>query len=236
MKTTGFMNKTFRLLKRLLKTLIGKDVFVLPEVKVNYEFVGSTYGGWAIDTSFLKSESIIYSFGVGEDTTFDISLILRFDARVYAFDPTPKTIEWVKSQNRLKNFIFTPLGISTFDGDEKFNLPVNSDYVSLSTMSRNDSEKTMTLPVNKLSTLMTKFGHEKIDVLKMDIEGSEYSVIEQLFEGNIRPKQILVEFHHRFKNIGIKKTKSALILFKKMGYKLFFVSNNGEEYSFVLQV
>jgi len=39
----------------------------------------------------------------------------------------------------------------------------------------------------------------------MDIEGAEYEVIDDLIASGIRPKQILVEFHHRFKNVGVKK-------------------------------
>ena len=82
---------------------------------------------------------------------------------------------------------------------------------------------------------MTELNHTYIDLLKMDIEGSEYSVINDILASNVRPKQMLVEFHHRFQNIGINETKKALEIMKKMGYKLFFVSQSGEEFSFILE-
>jgi len=47
------------------------------------------------------------------------------------------------------------------------------------------------------------------------------------------PTQILAEFHHRFPNVGIKKTRKAIEDLKKMGYGLFSVSTTGEELSFL---
>ena len=43
--------------------------------------------------------------------------------------------------------------------------------------------------------------------MKMDIEGAEYDVINNLIETSVRPKQILVEFHHRFEGVELYKTK-----------------------------
>jgi FkbM family methyltransferase len=202
---------------------------------MDFEFIGSDYGGWAIDTSRINSESVIYSFGVGEDVTFDLALIFRFGVKVHAFDPTPRAGAWVTKMGFPKKFIFRSVGLSTIDGTEEFLFPSDPSHVSLSSViERGDPTNKVNLPVKKLSSFMVEFGHEKIDVLKMDIEGSEYSVIEQLSMEDIRPKQILVEFHHRFDNIGVRKTKMALSSLRKMGYKIFSVSNTGEEYSLIL--
>ncbi len=77
--------------------------------------------------------------------------------------------------------------------------------------------------------------HSKIDLLKMDIEGAEYSVLKDMESVNIRPKQLLIEFHHRFPNVGIGETKKAIRIVKRMGYGLFSVSSSGEEYSFIFK-
>jgi len=82
---------------------------------------------------------------------------------------------------------------------------------------------------------MQELGHSHIDILKMDIEGAEYDVIEDIRLSNIRPKQLLVEFHHRFPNIGISKSKQAISNLRKMGYQLFSISTSGEEFSFILR-
>jgi len=45
-------------------------------------------------------------------------------------------------------------------------------------------------------------------------------------------KQLLVEFHHRWPQIGIEKTKRAIQALNAAGYRIFSVSPSGEEYSF----
>ena len=80
---------------------------------------------------------------------------------------------------------------------------------------------------------MRDLGHSKIDVLKMDIEGSEYAVIEDMQRAGIYPTQILIEFHHRFPGVGVQKTKKAVSSLRKRGYCLFSISNTGEDFCFV---
>lgn len=48
-----------------------------------------------------------------------------------------------------------------------------------------------------LTTVMGELGHNHIDLLKLDIEGSEYSLLESMLgkENPILPTQVLVEFH-----------------------------------------
>ena len=76
-------------------------------------------------------------------------------------------------------------------------------------------------------------GHAHLDIIKMDIEGAEYEVISDIYESEIRPEQILVEFHHRFPGVGIIKTSEALDILKAMGYQQFSVSPTKEEYCFI---
>ena len=86
--------------------------------------------------------------------------------------------------------------------------------------------------MKQLSTIMNELGHTDINLLKMDIEGSEYEVIRSLESSSIRPKQLLVEFHHRFPEIGPSKTLSAIQELREIGYQLFSVSDSGEEFGF----
>ena len=93
--------------------------------------------------------------------------------------------------------------------------------------------KVIEVQLYRLKTIMEMLGHEKIDILKMDIEGAEYDVIKDIFCSNIEIGQILVEFHHFFGNVGIEKTMDAITLLNENGFKLFDVSWTGREYSFI---
>jgi hypothetical protein len=88
--------------------------------------------------------------------------------------------------------------------------------------------------VRRLGTLAAMLGQSRVDLLKMDIEGAEYGVIDDLALQPLLPRQLLVEFHHRFPSIGIGRTRAAVATLRSLGYRLFHVSPNGEEYAFLL--
>jgi len=46
-------------------------------------------------------------------------------------------------------------------------------------------------------------------------------------------QQLLVEFHHRWAQIGVEKTRQAIRDLNAAGYRIFDVSPSGEEYGFV---
>ena len=70
----------------------------------------------------------------------------------------------------------------------------------------NPTNDAIELKVRKLKTIMDKFGDTRLDVLKLDIEGSEYGVIDDIIAEEIDVKQILVEIHHENKmNMYVEK-------------------------------
>ena len=231
------MRKILRKIKRIIKSLLGKDFFSKEQIKIDKVTHGGDYGGWDIYEKDLNSESIVYSFGVGEDASFDTSIIDRFKLTVFAFDPTPNSIAWVRSQGFSKKFKLYEYGLADFNGFICFNPPSNPNHVSHTILDRKETnDDSIEVEVKKLRTIMEELEHEKIDLLKMDIEGAEYQVIEDLVNSDIRPKQLLIEFHHRFPSVGIEKSKSAIKKLNKLGYLIFSVSDSGEEYSFIYNV
>jgi len=71
-----------------------------------------------------------------------------------------------------------------------------------------------------------------IDLLKMDIEGAEYSAIEDILSSHTPVRQLLVEFHHSWPSIGVQRTQATLKLLRVNGYRVFDVSPSGSEISF----
>lgn len=198
------------------------------------ERFGSQYGGWTICTGALDRGSIVYSFGVGEDLSFDLSLIDRYGLQIYAFDPTPRSIAWVRAQVLPPNLHFFEYGIAGYDGTASFFPPEKAEHVSHTILKRpHNTGCPIQVPVRRLSTIMQELGHTQLCILKMDIEGAEYAVIEDMLKSNIRPFQILVEFHHRFEPIGIRKTLSMIRRLNRQGYRIFSISQNHEEFSFI---
>jgi len=227
------MGRLLGKMKLLAKVAMGTEFLVQPDIDCATERFGSEYGGWEIITSDIDSDSIVYSFGVGEDASFDVGLIEKFDLTVFAFDPTPRSIEWAATQSLPQSFVMHPFGIASFDGDVQFNPPDNPEFVSHTLLDRPSTERqAISVPVKRLSTILKELGHDRIDILKMDIEGAEYDVVEDMKQNDIRPNQILIEFHHRFQNVGVEKSRNAIQQIKSMGYELFAVSSSNEEFCF----
>lgn len=219
-------------IKRLVKTALGRDLFVRPEIDLPTEFHGTEYGGWAILRDSLASSSIVYSFGVGEDITFDEALIEKYGCVVLAFDPTPKSLRWVAEQKLDPRFKIEPFGLHDKDDVLEFFEPEQDKHVSFSAHTPGRG-KSLRCEVRRLSTLLKERGHNRVDLLKMDIEGSEYGVIESILADGIEVDQLLIEFHHRMIPDGVQKTKRALSMLAGGGYRLYAVSSRGEEFSFV---
>jgi len=82
--------------------------------------------------------------------------------------------------------------------------------------------------------MMEKLGHERIDLLKIDVEGAEYGILDSLNDVAELPAQLLVEFHHRFPGIGKQRTVDCIDNLRKLGYRIFSVSETGREVGFLL--
>ena len=211
--------------------ITGKAPNTELQIKLDTERHGSDYGGWNIIKDSVDSNSIIYSFGIGTDISFDISLINKYDVEVYAFDPTPEVKVWLEEQKLPIKFRYHELALADINGFLKFYFPENPNYISHSLVKRND--KYIEVPCEKLSSIMNRLGHKKIDVLKIDIEGSEFNVLKNILQENINIKQILVEFHHFFDDFSGKDTENMVSEMNNRGYKIFYISSSGYEYSFL---
>ncbi|MGI9175523.1 MAG: FkbM family methyltransferase [Rhodothermales bacterium] len=230
----SMLRDTGRRVKRVLRFLRGQDLLQGAQVRRRTERHGSDYGGWAVVPEKLSEKSVVYAFGVGTDVSFDLSLIRRYGLTVHAFDPTPRSVAWIEGQELPERFVFHGLGVAGYDGAATFHAPAHPDYVSYTALSRSGADvAAVEAPVRRLGTLMGELGHTHIDLLKMDIEGSEYEVIEDLLRERLDVRQLLVEFHHRFEAVDVRQTKEAIAALGQSGYRIFHVSPSGEEYAFI---
>ena len=221
-------------IKSSIKILLKKAFPFKVQTNVNNKWIGNNYGGFYIAPDFVTKDSIVYSFGIGEDITFDRELIALTGCQIHGFDPTPKSINWLKSANPPENFMFHEYGIDSKNGDVTFFLPENPEHVSGTAVQTNDVRtNSISVPMKNLETICNELGHNKIDVLKIDIEGSEYSVIPNILSSNIEIKQLLIEFHDRFFEDGFKKNSDTIKMLNDSGYQIFAVSDTLMEVSFI---
>jgi FkbM family methyltransferase len=205
------------------------------EMKLQYVKVGGSggehdYGAWVVPTGLLNQDSIVYSVGIGDDISFDRELISRFGCDVFAYDPVPVAVDYVRSSNIGQKFIFQPIGLSSKDGTDYFTAP-DSKEESFKKSANIEGEGAHGFPVRRLKTLMDMNNHAYIDLLKMDIEGFEYEVIDDMLASDVLPKCLLLEFHH-FQRKDPQSTRDAVEKLKKAGFSSFWISELGAEYGF----
>jgi FkbM family methyltransferase len=241
-KIKNFINaKRVNFLAGIRKRKISKSIdkekvrHLLPQMEMNHVWYGSNYGGFFIHPDSLNENSIVYSFGIGKDISFDLKCIKQHQCKVFGFDPTPKSIDWIASQNLGDSFVFYNYGISNESGEMDFFLPVNVNAVSGSLVNTKvvDQQRSIKVRMKSFADIANELGHTKIDVIKMDIEGSEYEVLESIISSKVEIGQILVEFHDRLFPENEEKSKQAVQLMNKFGYRIFAASDTFEEISFI---
>ncbi|WFB37526.1 FkbM family methyltransferase [Kiritimatiellota bacterium B12222] len=164
--------------------------------KIKTVRVGKWGGGaWRIPKTRLHKGLRVVSVGVGEESSFDEQLLGKWDAEVFAFDPTPKAAVHAASlMERFPLFYFEPLGLWDQDGEQLFYAPPDPTHVSHSLVGLRGETPSFTAQCLSWESLLTRCGGALPDVLKMDIEGAEYAVVKNILSSGRFPSVICLEF------------------------------------------
>lgn len=186
----------------------------------------SVYGNYVLASDRLDPDAIVYSFGIGQNITFDRAVSERFGCKVFAFDPTPLAIRYMADQPD-ENIVFTPAGLWTEDSVMQFSL-IRSDEGEIASGSITNihgfkNAETFSADVRCLKSIMEEHGHKTVDLLKLDIEGAGLPVIQQALEQGIFPRQIVAEFEVP---VGaglafLRELNELLVALKREGYDLY---------------
>ncbi len=156
--------------------------------------IGTDYGGWIVPTAVVGEGWTCYCGGVGEDVSFDLGMIGRFGCTIDAFDPTPRAIAFAADHAAAEpRFRFHPFGLWSEDAVLRFFAPRNPAHVSHSIVNLQRTSDYFEAPVRSLPSVMHELGDERIDLLKIDIEGAEHRVVASMLEAGIRPAVLCME-------------------------------------------
>ena len=213
------------------------------------ERLGTNYGGWYVPINMnLNEKSIVYSGGVGEDMSFDLLLQCKYNCHILLIDPTNKAIKHfneVKQYYRNKQVFtggiqndyysciqwlhpnfdklnYVNIGLWNKKEELKFYKQNNENYVSQSLVENMFGQKYDVVPVDSIKNIMEQHGHSHIDLLKLDIEGAEIEVVNQMLDDKIYPTYVLIEFDLLLKNKDTGNTTKQLIerMITRENYKI----------------
>ena len=151
----------------------------------------------------LQSPCIVYSFGSNNDFDFEDAIKnIAPHCKTYTFDP---------GGTHYENRVVRKLALSNFSGSD--NIFLKADHATATNVE-----------TTTLRDIMTILGHDHIDVLKLDIEGSEFRVIDELAKvGFPSISQILLEVHtgSAFGNYTTNDIDTLIEQLENNGFRLF---------------
>ena len=167
-----------------------------------------------IDT--CVAADVCYCAGVGKGISFEQGLAKIATKPIVVLDPTPTATPTI-ARTELGNLEFFAVGLAAHDGMVEFSVPQDPDEGSFSVP--REGLQRMSFECRSLSTIMRQKSDRAIDLLKMDIEGFEYDIIEQILAKQLPVRQLCVEFHDWLRPGQTLKTIWRL---HQSGYELIF--------------
>lgn len=196
-----------------------------------WERLGTKYGGWWVFAPAIGKDPLLIDCGLGRDISFPRTFLQRFGGSVIGVDPSPAAIEYCRShcpagmQLRQEAF-WTEAGrtLSFHLPRPLEQLPKGADGVSGSLLSSHSYAGKAALAVRTTSfeEILESAGRMECAVLKLDIEGAEYEVLDTLCAtGEIRRAgQVLIEFHHHCTDHPLQHTLEAAAKVAACGFGL----------------
>jgi FkbM family methyltransferase len=203
-------------------------LYRLLTIRCETERVGAD-AAWYIKKGTLDSQSFVISGGAGHDISFELQLAKKTGCQLILLDPSPTGRTTVRKFDLPPRMVFEPLALSDRHGAISMAQPLNSSEGSwrIDTIGEGDSMQSTTI-----NQLMERHGVEEVDLLKIDIEGFEYPVLQDALRRELPIKQICVEIHQGPEFGATRVDRWALILrLLRAGYRL--VHHEGWDHTFV---
>ncbi|MBY0533697.1 MAG: FkbM family methyltransferase [Rickettsiaceae bacterium] len=181
----------------------------------------------------LKESVIVIDAGCSYEADFSKYMIKNYSVTSFAVDPTLKHQNALKKLESILEPRFKYLQCALGPKDERVLFYESKTNESGSLLNRhvnvqNDEHISYYVDVYNLNTLRSKIGAEDIEILKLDLEGAEYQLIDSLRKEDIESyKQIFVEFHHHAIDMySFNDTIKCVDKMKSFGFENFTLDNH----------
>ena len=174
----------------------------------------------------LNKDSVVFDIG-GYIGDFSEKIFNKFGCNIYLFEPSSsfykKCLERFKEN---KNILCFNYGLGNLNGD----FVLSNDNEASSIKRKINTKKGETIKIKKISDIIEEQRINKIDLMKINIEGGEYELLSYLITENLISKinNIQVQFHNFIPNAE-KKREDIINLLKKThknDWSYYFVWEN----------
>ena len=139
----------------------------------------------------LDEKSLVFDVG-GYKGDFAMQIYNKYNCKIYIFEPVPEFNQYMKNRFfKLTNVELYNFGLSNSTRKEFI-----SKLADGSSIFTNSSEK-VEIQLKSIIDFMNEKKLNKVDLIKINIEGGEYDLLESLIEGNYIDKfnNLQIQFH-----------------------------------------
>jgi hypothetical protein len=220
-------------------------IFLKPKIISNLIRLGKNFdGGYIVSEGLIKKSDGLISFGYGNDSSLELDYIRMTNKQVYIYDYTFSIIELTKIL--LKYFRRFITFRKKFE-DVIYHYKILKNYFKLLQnkkifffRKKITRSKKKRIDVN-IEEIFNKFNFNNNLILKCDIEGSEYEIIEDLLLYKNKICMIIFEFHWIDKNKElflekIKKIQDHFSIIHIHGNNHFNFLEDGSNIPIILEI
>jgi FkbM family methyltransferase len=180
--------------------------------------LGSDYGGWVLPGEVIDASWTCYLVGAGGDVSLELELVSRYEATVRSFDAVACFVESAREEaGEPPLFSAHHAAVAVTDGPicmQRSHDPVSQ---SVSAAQLYESANYVEQPGRTLPSLISELGDSSVELLKLDIEGSEYEVLPTLDLAALGVKLFAAQLHH---NGTVRQAKQLIADLREQGYEL----------------
>ncbi len=172
--------------------------------------VRSKMEAWSVKECFLDRFYIRYGSEIGKDWVIvDIGAAIgeftilsareAIDGEVFAFEPNEESYALLLQNleaNRIKNVKSYPVGVWSHSGKIQLDISNTEPLQAKSSESKPNSDDGISIHVISLQQILDEIITKEVDLLKMDCEGAEYTVLIEAPKNTLKMiHRIIMEYH-----------------------------------------
>lgn len=196
--------------------------------------------------------------GAGEDISFDIEPTKRWHCHILILDPTPRAIAHFEATKvavadrqpapinhspgefyearpeEFSRLTFHAWGLWHKNSSQRFLAPTNPQHISHSIGELDQVGEGFDAECVTLMEALKRVGRSSVDILKLDIEGAEFEVLEDMILKDLRPKYLLVEFHPGQCDIERRLKQKTMAMLRRL-YDVDYRLVKNRDWDYVLE-
>lgn len=184
----------------------------------------------------LREDDVCFDLGanVGYFTTLMATISTK--GAVHAFEPDPFNFALLNVNiqiNRFRNVILNQIAIGDKSGHSPFVLAKDHAFSSLKNTGRTGVQEVVDVSITTLDDYVRGSAIQRMDFLKIDVEGAEGSVIDGashcLTVESLRPRLMMIELVDQNQAAFGNKVASIETGLRQLGYEPFIVKDGHKE-------